>query len=95
LDRTTNRLIVGDDAELRTTTFVVRNVNWISERQPAKPFEAEVKIRHRHDPALATVTPQGEAAAQIIFREPQRAVTPGQAAVFYHHEVVLGGGWIR
>ena len=95
LDRTTHRLIVGDDAELRTTTFEVRNVNWISERQPAKPFEAEVKIRHRHDPAQATITPQGEAAAQIVFREPQRAVTPGQAAVFYNNEVVLGGGWIR
>jgi tRNA-uridine 2-sulfurtransferase len=95
LDRATNRLVVGDDAELRTTTFEVRNVNWISEAQPGKPFEAEVKIRHRHDPAQATITPEGESSAQIVFREPQRAVTPGQAAVFYSNEVVLGGGWIR
>ncbi|MGA8231403.1 MAG: tRNA 2-thiouridine(34) synthase MnmA [Candidatus Acidiferrales bacterium] len=95
LDRATNRLIVGDDADLRTTTFEVTNVNWISQAQPAKPFEAEVKIRHRHDPAQATITPQGETAAQIVFREPQRAVTPGQAAVFYSNDVVLGGGWIR
>jgi tRNA-specific 2-thiouridylase len=95
LDRSTNRLVVGDDAELRTTTFEVRNVNWISQAQPSTPFEAAVKIRHRHDPAQATITPQGESAAQIVFREPQRAVTPGQAAVFYANEVVLGGGWIR
>ena len=95
LDRTTNRLIVGDDAELRTTTFEVRDVNWISQARRRTPFEAEVKIRHRHDPAQATITPQGETAAQIVFRDPQRAVTPGQAAVFYSDEVVLGGGWIR
>jgi len=95
LDRATNRLVVGDDAELRTTTFEVRNVNWISQAQSAKPFEAEVKIRHRHDPAQATITPQGETAAQIVFRDAQRAVTPGQAAVFYNDQLVLGGGWIR
>jgi tRNA-uridine 2-sulfurtransferase len=95
LDRATNRLVVGDDAELRTTTFEVRNVNWVSQAQPGKPFEAEVKIRHRHDAAQGTITPLGETAAQIVFREPQRAVTPGQAAVFYNDQLVLGGGWIR
>jgi tRNA-specific 2-thiouridylase len=95
LERASNRLLVGDDAELRTTTLEVHDVNWISVARPAAPFEAEVKIRHRHDPGQATITPQGESGAQIVFREAQRAVTPGQAAVFYAGDSVLGGGWIR
>jgi len=54
-----------------------------------------VKIRHRHDPAAATLEPIGATSASVKFDEPQRAITPGQAAVFYSGDVVLGGGWIR
>jgi tRNA-specific 2-thiouridylase len=53
-----------------------------------------VKIRHRHEPAPATLERSGEDELLVIFDEPQRAITPGQAAVFYDHDIVVGGGWI-
>jgi len=91
----TNRVIVGDDDSLRTTTFEVESVNWVSIAEPAAPIRATVKIRHKHEPAPATVEARRNARARITFDFAQRAVTPGQAAVFYLDEVVLGGGWIR
>jgi tRNA-specific 2-thiouridylase len=95
LDRANNRLIVGDDNELRGTTCNVRNVNWIPFAMPDGPVEAKVRIRNRHEPADAWITALDATTAKIEFHEPQRAITPGQAAVFYSGEQVLGGGWIR
>jgi tRNA-specific 2-thiouridylase len=95
LDRANNRLIVGDDNELRSTTCEVRDVNWIPFAMPDGPVEAKVRIRNRHEPAGAQITALGATTARIQFHEPQRAITPGQAAVFYAGEQVLGGGWIR
>jgi tRNA-uridine 2-sulfurtransferase len=95
LDRAKNRLIVGDDCELRSTTCDVRQVNWIPYEVPSGAVRAKVRIRNRHEPAEAEVTPIGATDARITFSEPQRAITPGQAAVFYSGERVLGGGWIR
>ena len=95
LDRANNRLIVGDDSELRSTTCEVRDVNWIPFAMPEGPVEAKVRIRNRHEPAGAQITALGATTAKIQFHEPQRAITPGQAAVFYAGEQVLGGGWIR
>jgi len=95
LDHAANRVVVGDDAELRSDSCEVRDVNWISFAALQAPVRASVKIRHRHEPAAATIEPTGAASARVKFDEPQRAVTPGQAAVFYSDEVVLGGGWIR
>jgi tRNA-specific 2-thiouridylase len=94
LDRERNRLILGEDAELHSTTCEVRDVNWIAWEKPEGPVEARVRIRNRHEAAEATVTALAEKTARVIFREPQRAITPGQAAVFYSGERVLGGGWI-
>ena len=94
LDRLNNRLVVGDDAELRTSTCDVRGVNWIPFEAPAAPVEAMVRIRNRHEPAAAQIHPLDATTARVRFREPQRAVTPGQAAVFYLGDHVLGGGWI-
>jgi tRNA-uridine 2-sulfurtransferase len=94
LDRAANRLVVGEDRELRSAACEVRNVNWISFAMPGAPIGARVRIRNRHEPAEAEITPLGDSAARITFLEPQRAITPGQAAVFYSGEQVLGGGWI-
>jgi tRNA-uridine 2-sulfurtransferase len=95
IDRDKNRLIVGEDGELRSCECDVRDVNWIAFEAPPDSVRAAVKIRNKHEPALAKVTPGEGATARVIFDVPQRAITPGQAAVFYDGERVLGGGWIR
>ncbi len=94
VDHAANRVIVGSDEELRTPACEMRDVNWIAVAEPAQPLHATVKIRNRHVPAAATVEPLDTGRACVKFEVPQRAVTPGQAAVFYSGDVVLGGGWI-
>jgi tRNA-specific 2-thiouridylase len=95
LDRANNRVIVGDDNELRATACEVRDINWIPFAAPERPRHARVRIRNRHEPAAAEITPLDSTTARVTFFEPQRAITPGQGAVFYEGEQVLGGGWIR
>jgi tRNA-specific 2-thiouridylase len=82
----TNRVMVGDDDALRTTTFEAENVNWVSIGEPAAPIRAFVKIRHKHEPCPATVEALPGQRARITLDAPQRAVTRGQAAVFYSSE---------
>ncbi len=94
VDHASNRVIVGSDEELRTSACEMRDVNWIAVAEPAQPLHATVKIRNRHVPAAATIEPLDTGHACVKFEVPQRAVTPGQAAVFYSGDVVLGGGWI-
>src|SRR3984893_12711268 len=95
IDRENNRVVVADDESLRTTTCEVENMNWIAHVPSNEPMRAAVKIRHKHIPADATVTPLDAAYARVIFDVAQRAITSGQGAVFYDAERVLGGGWIR
>jgi tRNA-uridine 2-sulfurtransferase len=95
LDRPHNRLVVGEDGDLRRATCEVRDVNWIPFTFPDRPVRSMVRIRNRHEPAPAEITPLDPTTARVQFEEPQRAITPGQAAVFYSGEMVLGGGWIR
>ena len=95
IESETGRVIVGGNDSLRTTAFEVESVNWVSIAEPAEPARAAVKIRHKHEPATATVEALPGHRARITFDLPQRAVTPGQAAVFYRDDVVLAGGWIR
>ncbi|MGB9067613.1 MAG: tRNA 2-thiouridine(34) synthase MnmA [Candidatus Acidiferrales bacterium] len=95
LDREKNRVIVGDDAELRSSVCEVRDINWIPFKAPGAAIHAQVRIRNRHQPAEAEITALTPTTAHVTFSEPQRAITPGQAAVFYAGEQVLGGGWIR
>jgi tRNA-specific 2-thiouridylase len=96
IDAEENRIVVGDDDALRTTSFEVNGVNWVSIEQPTGPLRAAVKIRHKHEPVAATVRPIDRSNAQVTFDAPQRAITPGQGAVFYDDDDrVLGGAWIR
>lgn len=95
LDRAKNRLIVGNDDELFTSVCEVHDVNWISMTCPSGPVRAEVKVRHRHEPAAAVIEPLDATTARIRFDQSQRAITPGQAGVFYSGDLVLGGGWLR
>ena len=94
MDRASNRVIVGEDDDLRSATCEVRGVNWIPFSAPSGPVRARVRIRNRHEPAEARIIATDEKTARITFDEPQRAITPGQAAVFYSGDLVLGGGWI-
>jgi tRNA-specific 2-thiouridylase len=110
LDPDTNRVIVGDVDDLVADEFEVDRVNWHAVARIGDPgtaarpksfqddydraTEVTVKIRYKHPGARATVTPLENHRAHVRLHEPQRAVTPGQAAVFYDDDVVLGGGWI-
>ena len=94
LDATTNRVTVGSQEELLSSEFFAAGVNWISSIEPVEPLRAEVRVRYRHNAAPATITPLANQRARIVFDEPQRAITPGQATVFYRGDEVLGGGWI-
>jgi tRNA-specific 2-thiouridylase len=95
IDTEKNRVIVGEDDSLRTNTLEIEGVNWISIAEPLAPLQAQVKIRHKHEPAAAMVEALPGLRARITFDAPQRAITPGQAAVIYDGDVVLGGGWIK
>lgn len=93
----TNTLLVGDKPDVFHTTCTVSDVNWISGvgLVPEATLEASVKIRYLHHPAPAKITArENSVMVRVEFTEPQPAITPGQAAVFYQNEVVLGGGWI-
>jgi tRNA-specific 2-thiouridylase len=94
IDPASRRVVVGDDSELRRESCELRDVNWIAWERPAGPVQAMVRIRYRHEPAEAVIEPQGAVGARVRFCVPQRAITPGQAAVFYSGDAVLGGGWI-
>jgi len=95
IDPQNNRVIVGEDDSLRHTAFEIENVNWISVAEPTALLRAQVKIRHKHEPAVATVEPLADLRARVTFDTPQRAITPGQAAVLYDGDLVLAGGWIE
>jgi tRNA-specific 2-thiouridylase len=94
IDAPHNRVIVGGADELLGLEFTAAGVNWIAFDNPASPVRAEVRVRYRHTPAPATITPLNDGRVRVRFDEPQRAITPGQATVFYRGDEVVGGGWI-
>jgi len=95
LDPEKNRVVVGEADVLQKTVCEVEGVNWISCEKPSAPLRAFAKIRHKHEPAPATIEPLAAGIVRLTFDTPQRAITPGQAAVFYDGNIVLGGGWLR
>ena len=98
IDRESNQVTVGREDELLRERFCADRMNWISLDAPVpadKPMQVCAKIRHRHEPAAATLRAIGDGRVEVCFDSPQRAVTPGQSAVFYQGDVVVGGGWIE
>lgn len=94
LDQEQNRLVIGSKSELAATECLVTQINWIATQPPGKPISVQTRIRYRHREAESTLRPLDANSARVHFIEPQYAITPGQAAVFYQGEHVLGGGWI-
>jgi tRNA-specific 2-thiouridylase len=88
------KVTVGGNDDLLSRTLIARDVNWIAIESLSDPIRVSAKIRHRHEPAQAMLenAPNGE--VRVTFDEPQRAITPGQAVVFYQDDLVVGGGWI-
>lgn len=94
LDPESNRVIVGDDTLLAKDEFIVDRCNWIPWEEPTEEFDVTAKIRYNHPGVGATITPLENQCARVKLHSPQRAVTPGQASVFYQEDLVIGGGWI-
>jgi tRNA-specific 2-thiouridylase len=90
-----NRLVIGAESELGQQAMQVRAINWIAGEAPAESFMAEVKIRYKATFAQATVFPLAGDRARVVLVEPARDITPGQLAVFYNGERVVGSGWIE
>ncbi len=88
------QVVVGEQESLYSRTLLARRANLISVDDLREPMRVSVKIRHRHEPAAASIEKTGTHEMLVTFDEPQRAITPGQAAVFYDGDVVVGGGWI-
>jgi tRNA-uridine 2-sulfurtransferase len=87
-------VIVGNEQELYSRILTVRRTNLISVADLDEPMRVSAKIRHRHEPASAVIEKTGNDEILVTFDQPQRAITPGQACVFYCHDLVVGGGWI-
>lgn len=94
IDPHSHRVTVGADAELLAREAKVDRLNWISIAELGEPMRVKTKVRHRHEPQWSTLSPAGEGRVVAVFDEPQRAITPGQSAVFYDGDEVVGGGWI-
>jgi len=94
IDSARNRIVVGVQDELLSDEFTAAGVNWIAFDNPCEPVRAEVRVRYRHAAAPATITPMPGSRTRVKFDQPQRAISPGQATVFYRGDEVTGGGWI-
>jgi len=87
--------VVGPDRDLLRSGLIASRIKWISIEECIEPLRVQAQIRSRHQAAEATLSAREDGSVEVRFDEPQRAVTPGQAVVFYQDELVVGGGWIR
>jgi len=94
IDPDSKRVVVGEEKDLLKNSFIAEKLSWVSE-PPSTKFKANSRIRYRHKEDLSTIELIGEDEALIDFIKPQKAITPGQAVVFYNDDKLLGGGWIR
>jgi len=94
IDAARNKIVVGHEEGLLRTDFTAAGVNWIAFAEPSEPVRAEVRVRYRHQAEPATIEVLAPSRVHVRFDEPQRAITPGQATVFYRGDEVAGGGWI-
>jgi tRNA-uridine 2-sulfurtransferase len=88
------KVTVGGNDDLFSRTLIARDVNWIAIDELREPLQVRAKIRHRHELAPAVLEPAPNGEVRVTFDDPQRAITPGQAVVFYDGDLVVGGGWI-
>ena len=95
LDVDSQTVVVGAADDLACGELTAEDVNWVSVSAPDEPVRAAVQIRYKHKAAPATCYAVGERRVRVVFDSPVRAVTPGQAAVFYDEDRVVGGGWIK
>ncbi|MCC6233505.1 MAG: tRNA 2-thiouridine(34) synthase MnmA [Verrucomicrobiales bacterium] len=95
LDAATNRVVVGDESALDRDVFTVERCNWIAMETPPAELRVSAKIRYNHPGTDAVVFPRADGTAEVRLAAAQRAITPGQACVFYQDDLVVGGGWIQ
>jgi tRNA-specific 2-thiouridylase len=95
IDRGKNAIIVGEEKDVFADTFTVDSLNWIANPREKSHLTAQVKIRYNHPGSAAVLSWTGDDELKVRFSTPQKAITPGQAAVFYDGDTVLGGGWIK
>jgi len=95
IDHEKNQITLGEKKEVYADSFIVESVNWIRVPPSAPIFSAQVKIRYNHPGSEAVLSFQDNATLRVTFKSPQKAIAPGQAAVFYEEDAVIGGGWIK
>jgi len=95
IDKVKNRIVLGKEEDLYSKTIFVSGVNWLSISPPKEKLHVTAKLRYSHQGVTASVFPESDNKVRLELDVPERAVTPGQAAVFYQDEILLGGGWIN
>jgi tRNA-specific 2-thiouridylase len=95
IDREKNTIMIGEEKEVYSDAFIVNSVNWIAPQKRIPFHHSQVKIRYNHPGSAAQISQKGGGEWEVRFMSAQKAITPGQAAVFYDEDTVLGGGWIK
>jgi tRNA-specific 2-thiouridylase len=95
IDKKENVIVIGEEKDLYRDSLIAENVNWIGIDEFKKPIKVKARVRYKSKESEAVITPAGKGTVNVKFSKPQKAVTPGQAVVFYNKDIVIGGGWIK